>query len=181
MGTCLSTRFAAVGIAALGAVLGCAGSERGLGVETGASPSSSAPTFLVSTANAPFWSSFVVSSEPDWVEGQPTLRQLSDSADAVVIGRVVYFESNEVRTAEEASSTELTLGIEVMEQIRGSAGSSTLELTALPASFVTSELPALQAKLPSDPALLLLRKRQDGSFRVVNGYGISGDDQSERP
>lgn len=159
----LHLRSITLGIA-VATVLGCAEPE---------TPNSSGSSSLAAGAEEPFWSAFVVSSEPNYVESHPTLRGLVDGADAVVMGRVVDFGSREIRAGEEDGYTELVLGIEVMEEIRGSAGGSSLELTAVPASFDSGELRALQARLPSDPALLLLRKRQDdGSFRAVNGYGI---------
>jgi hypothetical protein len=149
---------------ALAMLLGCAEPNR---------PDSSAASSRAATGEAPFWSAFVVSSEPSYVEHQPTLRQLSDGADAVVIGRVIYFGSNNVRAGEEDGYTELVLGIEIVEEIRGSAGGNSLELSAVFSDVGPREARILQEQLPSDTALLLLRKRQDdGSFRPVNGYGI---------
>lgn len=101
------------------------------------------------------------------------MRQLSDSADVVVVGRVAAIKTSEKRgDSEDDVYDELILSIQIVEKIRGDSVGASLELSGIPSSFGLAERLELEKDLPADPALFILRKREDGAYRVVNGFGI---------
>ncbi|HEX5661612.1 MAG TPA: hypothetical protein VFX59_30690 [Polyangiales bacterium] len=123
---------------------------------------------------ADFWLYFA--GDYEWVEHHPTLKDAVASSDATLLGKIASVSPGIVvqGDAVEDVYTEVNITVEVLDPIRGDALSvQSLQLTLPPHQRVNKELIAsMNSSLPKSPALLILRKREAGMYRVVNGYGL---------
>jgi hypothetical protein len=118
--------------------------------------------------------------EGDWAEYKPSLSELVDSADAVVVARLVSVEPG--RTVHGDANTdvyaEMLVKADVSEVLRDTTAGPSVSFSLSLLNVASLEeldetLASAQAALPIDRVLLVLRQRKDADYyRVVNGYGI---------
>jgi hypothetical protein len=121
-----------------------------------------------------------VRSWGDYVEYKPSLSELVDSADAAIVARLESVEAGRVIEDGQAGGfyAELLVNAQVSEVLRDSTEEThfTFSLPLLSVGSLRERddvLSSVQAALPVEQVVLLLRQRSDRDYhRVVNGYGI---------
>jgi hypothetical protein len=121
-----------------------------------------------------FWSAFRIDGE--WAEYQPTLVALAEHADLVAIGRVTDM-MEPITTQGDAPEDVVTEARLVVQVDRSASGTvsvgDTVVLTMVSKGRLTeAEQARLKDLLPSTSMLVMLRKRENGTYRVVNGYAL---------
>jgi hypothetical protein len=115
------------------------------------------------------------------VEYAPTLPELALSAD--VAGLVEVVEVREGASVQGDASEDVVIELDLVLQItevlasRGELSGDDVTVTmllgvVLGADSVPQVVEELNSRIPVSPVLALLRQRQSGKFRVVNGWGL---------
>lgn len=125
-----------------------------------------------------FWE--VVEIEGEWAEYFPTLSELSQGSDCVVLAEFVSaVHSNTIQgDAKEDVVHDAHLELRVLETLHGQPpeGNRMLLMVVLPRGStlekMRTEVATLNANAPTEPMLVFGRLRASGDYRVVNGDGL---------
>jgi hypothetical protein len=130
------------------------------------------------TKDSDFWRGLQLYGANE-VEQYETLKAMRDSADKVVIGKMVAFEPSRTiqGDAPEDVVTYARADFAISERIRGEASSQIVSVEFLvPQSpqEASGTISAMSRGLPKEPALLFIREKRDGSGhrRLVNSRGL---------
>ena len=126
---------------------------------------------------AELWKAFEING--DWSEFQPTLAELAASADGVVVASLteVSLGAPVQGDTEEDVVSEAQLRAVVTEMLQGAVDTKTVDFTLIiPNVRNHAQAQVLVDKimpiLPIGPVVLILREREPGLYRPVNGYGL---------
>lgn len=145
----------------------------GLSLERALAPAQS-PTGTGRSSNADFWrSAFVVA---DYAEDYKTLKDMANSADAVVIGRITDVELAGVLQGEAALDVVVFAKLQfAVDTLVSGKAEEKVEV-----QFIVPFLPEVAASvvekmadsIPDSDVMLFLRKGEAGPYRWVNDLGV---------
>ncbi|MEY4510618.1 MAG: hypothetical protein RLZZ450_2740 [Pseudomonadota bacterium] len=117
--------------------------------------------------------------EGEWAESYSTVVEMADASDFVFSGEIVDVSRGEVQSgdAKEDIVFQATLKVRPSKFYRGDITQRDVGVQLI-LPEVTSQaefenaIDLLARNVPDEPAVFFLRARSNGTFRVVNGYGI---------